>query len=319
MVRKELINKILKIALFVFSIAVLFFLLRYIGFDKVGQAFVSVGVLGAIILILFGFLENGLDAFALSFAVSRKIPFLKVFSSNCIGALTNLIIPWEAGEVVKIGLLKKNVGAASAIKGIVLWNYIFKLSKAYALIVILVISYVAGHDYQIDHFFIVVLAAFLGFLPYFGMMIIIKSNISVKLVKLLKLLGKKNSEELIKKAEEMDNSLKKFKKERPRDYKVVFFSQFFARFASFFTFVACANFAGFHYSFSTLSLAYCAITLSGYIVSFIPVKIGVGEGVGFFIFTFLGLDGGAGLLITFILRIKAIIAMSIVSAFIAVK
>jgi uncharacterized membrane protein YbhN (UPF0104 family) len=319
MVKKNLSGKIVKILIFIFSLTVLFFLLRHIGFDKVGESFVKVGIPGAIVLIILGFLENGSDAWALSFAIPGKISFIKVFSSNCIGALTNLIIPWEAGEVVKVGLIKKETGASSAIKGIVLWNYIFKLSKAYALITILIISFIAGHDYRTDHFTIVFGAALIGFLPYFGMMILIKSNISVKLAKLLKLLGRKNSDELLKKAEEMDSSLKKFRKERPKDYRALFFIQFFARFVSWATFLACAYLAGFDYSFSMLSLAYCAIALSGYIVSFIPAKIGVGEGAGFLIFSFLGLDGGAGLLITFILRIKAIIAMSIASFLNVVK
>lgn len=318
-IKRKIFQKFLRIFLFVFSITVLFFLLRHIGFDKVGEAFVKIGIPGAIVLIILGFLENGSDAWALSFAIPGKISFIKVFSSNCIGALTNLIIPWEAGEVVKVGLIKKETGASSAIKGIVLWNYIFKLSKAYALITILIISFIAGHDYRADHFTIVFAAALIGFLPYFGMMILIRSNVSVKLAKLLKLLGRKNSDELLKKAAEMDSSLKKFRKERPDDYKALLFIQLFARFVSWFTFVLCAYLAGFDYSFSMLSLAYCAITLSGYIVSFIPAKIGVGEGAGFLIFSFLGLDGGAGLLITFILRIKAIIAMSIASSLSVVK
>ncbi|HOG44494.1 MAG TPA: lysylphosphatidylglycerol synthase domain-containing protein [bacterium] len=311
--KNKVFHNFLRVFLFIFSLTVLFFLLRHIGFDKVGESFVKVGIPGAVILIILGLIENGSDAWALSFAIPGKISFINVFSSSCTGSLVNLIIPWEAGEVVKVGLLKRSTGATAAIKGIILWNYILKLSKPCAVITILIISFLAGYDYRTDHFTIVFGAALIGFLPYFGMMILIRSNISVKLAKLLKLLGRKNSDDLLKKAEEMDSSLKKFRKERPRDYRAVLFIQFFARFVSWATFLACAYLAGFDYSFSMLSLAYCAIALSGYIVSFIPAKIGVGEGAGFLIFSFLGLDGGAGLLITFILRIKAIIAMSIAS------
>ncbi len=319
MAKKSLSGRIIKILIFIFSLAVLFLLLRHIGFDKVADSFVKVGLTGAAVLLLCGFIENGSDALALSFAIPEKISFINVFSSNCIGALTNLIAPWEAGEVVKGGLIGKKIGTAPAIKGIVLWNYIFKLSKAWALVVILLISFVAGPDYTMNQFWIVSAAAVLGFLPFFGMMILIKSNISVKVVKLLKLLGKKNCDDMLKKAEELDESMKQFKKERPGDYWAVFFIQFFARFVSLATFIACAKFAGFDYSFSMLSLAYCAVTLSGYIVSLVPAKFGVSEGAGFLMFSFLGLDGGAGLLITFILRIKMIIAMGIASLFVVVK
>ncbi len=314
MVKKNLSGKIVKILIFIFSLTVLFFLLRHIGFEKVGESFVKVGIPGAVILIMLGLIENGSDAWALSFAIPGKISFINVFSSSCTGSLVNLIIPWEAGEVVKVGLLKRSTGATAAITGIILWNYILKLSKPCAVITILIISFLAGYDYRIEHFFLVSAAAVLGFIPYFGMMLLIRSNISVKLVKLLKMVGKKNVEDLVKKAEDMDNSLKKFRKEKLKDYNALFFIQFSARFVSWATFLACAYFAGFEYSFSTLSLAYCAVSLGAYVISFIPAKIGVGEGAGFLIFSFLGLDGGAGLLITFILRIKAIIALSIASS-----
>ncbi|HPY16008.1 MAG TPA: hypothetical protein PLI61_14025, partial [bacterium] len=68
MVKKNLSGKIVKILIFIFSLTVLFFLLRHIGFDKVGESFVKVGIPGAVILIILGLIENGSDAWALSFA-----------------------------------------------------------------------------------------------------------------------------------------------------------------------------------------------------------------------------------------------------------
>ena len=315
MKRVSFSSKLIRISTFIVFAVLLLFLLFHIGFDKIAEALISVGFSGAFILIVLGLLENGSDALALSFAIPGKIPFLKVFSSNSTGTLTNMLIPWEAGEFVKIGLLKKRIGTSSAIKGIVLWNYVLKLSKPCAIISILVISVVAGNDFHPEQFLLILLAAFLGFIPYLGMMIVIRSDVSVKIVKFLKLFGKKNVEGLLEKAGDMDNSLKKFRKERARDYHAVFFIQFFARFIAWAAFIVCARFAGFDYSFSVLSLAFCAVTLSRYIVSFIPTKIGVEEGAGYLIFSFLGLDGGTGLLVTLILRVKAVISLSIVSLF----
>ncbi|MGI6394291.1 MAG: lysylphosphatidylglycerol synthase domain-containing protein [bacterium] len=313
MLSKRASKNLLKFLVFILSLVLLYFLLSYIGFDRVGDVLLKVGLPGAIVLVVLGILENSTDARALYHALPEKIPYIKVLPSNSSGSLTNLIIPWEAGEVVKIGFLKKRAGTSSAIQGIVLWNYIHKLSKPFAIITILFFSLIVGYDYEINYFFIVLAASVISFAPYLGMRFLLKLNLSVKAVKLLKLLRKSDTETLIAKAEEMDRSLKKFRKERPKDYWATFAIQFIARLISWITFVACSYFAGFEYSLSTLSLAFCAVSLSAYVASFIPAKVGVTEGTGFLIFSFLGLDGGIGLLITFILRVKAIVSLSLIS------
>lgn len=318
------LRKLLRIILFIASLIILFFLLRSIGFDKVLDAFVKVGWKGAVILICCGFLENGSDALGLYFSLPKRKSFLRVFSSNCMGALTNYIIPWEVGELVKIGMIKSVAGSENSIKGVILWNYIYKLSKGCAIFMLVILSLVFSfimpdETYELNKFWLILMCSFLGFLPYFGMMILIKSNISVKVVKLLKYFGKKNTDELIKKAEQMDHDLKLFKKERPSDYRKTFWLQYFARHVSLLTFILCTYFAGFDtYAISVLILVHCAINLGNYASAFIPMKFGVGEGIGFLMFAFMGLSGEAGGLVTFILRIKAIIAMSIVSSLIIV-
>ncbi len=317
-------KNLLRVAFFILSLTILFFLLRGIGFDKLIDAFVKVGWGGAVILICCGFLENGSDTLGLYYSLPQRKNFLRIFSSNCMGSLTNYIIPWEVGELVKIGMMKEVAGTENSIKGVVLWNYIYKLSKAFSISAMVILSLIFSfimpdETYQLDKFWLILLFSALGFLPYFGMMILIKSNISVKVVKLLKYLGKKNTDELIKKAEQMDHDLKLFKKERPLDYKKTFWLQYFARHVSLLTFLLCTYFSGFNYSLSTLILIHCAINLGNYISAFIPMKFGVGEGIGFLMFAFMGLPGEAGSLVTFILRVKAIIAMSLVSTLIVIK
>ena len=321
---KVKLKNLLRILFFIISLTILFFLLKSIGFDKVGEVFVKVGFGGAVILICCGFLENGSDSLALYFALPKRKSFLKIFSSNCIGALTNLLIPWEVGELVKVGLIKDVAGSENSIKGVVLWNYIYKLSKGCAIFAMVLISLVFSlimqdASYQMDKFWLITACSLLGFLPYFGMMILINSNISVMVVKLLKYLGKRNAEELLKKAEQMDSDLKLFKKERYSDYKKTFWLQYIARHVSLLTFILCTYFAGFDsYAISILILTYCAINLGNYITAFIPMKFGLSEGIGFLMFAFMGLQGDAGGVIFFILRIKAIIAISLVSPLIII-
>ena len=322
---KAKLKNLLRILLFVTSLVILFFLLKGIGFDKVKEVFVKVGIGGMIFLICCECMENGSDALALYFALPKRKNFIRIFASNGLGSLANYLIPWEFGELVKVGLIKEVAGSANSIKGVVLWNYIFKLSKGCALFSMALLSLLLhllmpDESYRMDKFWIIILCSLIGFLPYFGMMILINSNISEKAVKLLKYLGKKNVDELVAKAAAMDRDLKLFKKERSDDYKKVFWLQFLARYVSLVTFSACTYFAGFDgYVISTLALLHCARNLGNYISALVPMKIGVGEGMGYIIFAFMGLPGADGGLITFILRINAIIAMALVSCLIIVK
>lgn len=319
------LRNLLRILLFISSLVILFFLLKGIGFDKVAEVFVKVGVGGMLILIACEILENGSDALALYYTLPEKKNFLQIFPSNCLGALINQIIPWEVGELVKIGLIKEVTGSENSIKSVVLWNYIYKLSKGCALfsvvlLSLLVYAFVDDPYFKMNTFLIVALCAILGYLPYLGMMILLKLNISEKVAKILKYLGKKNPDEFIEKAKKMDRDLNLFRKERPSDYRKVFWIQFFARLVALFSYFLCIRFAGFdNYPAPTIMLAFCAVKLGNYILAFIPMKLGVGEGIGYVIFNFVGFSGADGGLITFIARIKTLIAMGIVSSLILFK
>lgn len=322
---KAKLRNLLRILLFIASLVILFFLLKGIGFDKVGEVFVKVGIGGMLILIACEILENGSDALALYYTLPEKKNFIRIFPSNCLGSLTNQIIPWEVGELVKIGLIKEVTGSENSIKSVVLWNYIYKLSKGCALFFIVLLSlavylFVDDPYFNAEIFLIVAVCALLGYLPYFGMMILLKLNISEKVAKILKYFGKKNPDEFIEKAKKMDRDLNLFKKERPSDYRKVFWIQFFARLVALFSYFLCIRFAGFDsYPAPTIMLVFCAIKLGNYILAFIPMKLGVGEGIGYVIFNFVGFSGADGGLITFIARIKTLIAMGIVSSLILFK
>ena len=314
------LRKILRVIMFIASWVMLFFLLKYIGFGKVKETFLAVGWKGAAALLCIGFVEHWSDSLAVYFALPQRKNFVSVVSSNCFGSLVNDLIPWEVGELVKIGLLNNVAGYENSIKGVVLWNYVFKISKSTALFSMVFLSlifyfFIPDDFYQMNRFWIILACSVLGFLPYFGMMILFKLNIFAKMAWILKYFGKKNADELMKKAEQMDRDLNQFKKERPKDYKMVFGIQFFARYVSLATFLLCNYFVGNSYAVPILVLTYCAINLSNYITAFIPMKVGVIEGTNYIVFTLMGLSGDIGALTNVILRIKALIVKSVISAF----
>ena len=319
MSNKTVFKKIIRIVMFLASWTMLFFLLKYIGFDKVKETFLSVGWKGALILLCIGFVEHGADSLAVFFALPQRKNFVSVVSSNCFGSLVNDLIPWEVGELVKIGLLNNVAGYENSIKGVVLWNYVFKIAKSTALFSMVLISLlfyfiIPDNFYQMNKFWLILGCSVLGFLPYFGMMILLKLNMFAKIAGILKYFGKKNADEIMKKAEQMDKDLNQFKKERPKDYRTVFGIQFFARYVSLATFILCNHLVGSNYAVPILVLTYCAINLGNYITAFIPMKVGVIEGTNYLIFALMGLSGDIGALTNVILRIKALVVKSVISA-----
>ncbi|RKY51937.1 MAG: hypothetical protein DRP93_09015 [Candidatus Neomarinimicrobiota bacterium] len=314
--RHRSFNKYFRVLLLIVSVITLFFLLKYIGFNKVDEAFQSIGLKGALIITIFGFSENFFDALALKYSFIKKLPILKVWVLNCAGSIVNTVIPWDAGEVVKGTLVSKFLTLSESISGIVLWNYFHKLSRSLSLVFIVVVSLIFGTDLNSALLWIVIVVVAISFVPYLFMKLLINAEISHKLLKFLSSFWKKDYSNLIKKTKKLDKTLKNFKKENPHNFKRVFLFQFSARIISWLTFVVVAFMVGFDAPFAEVSLLYCAVNLGMYIFSIIPVKIGVGEGASYVIFSFFGFDGGIGLLITFILRLKAIFTLGVLSLFV---
>ena len=108
-------------------------------------------------------------------------------------------------------------------------------------------------------------------------------------------------------AEALDRQVRGFYRERPRDYARVLLLQTGARVTSWTTYGVAAWLLQLHYGFVDVALVYASLSLVGLAVLVVPsLKIGVGEGAAFLAFGLIGLDPKAGLLLTLIMRIKAI-------------
>ncbi len=304
-----------KALLVVFSFIILFFLLRKSGFDKIAHAFSMIGFGGSAALLALGFFENFLDATALKYATANKISVIKVWSLNAAGTLTNSIIPWEGGEFLKTAIMSRYIPASEAISSIVVWNYVFKISRMFAFLFILLIAFIFDRSHELRQFGIVLLALLVSSISIPLMFIIIKMEFSQKIVKLLAFFGKKNVSSVMEKAKRLDKRMKDFRSIHKREYRMIVAYQFAARFVSWLTFYLITVIVHLDVTFGKASLLYCAIFLGGHILSFIPVKVGLSEGVGFVVFSFFGLDGGMGVIITLVWRIKALITTAVASSF----
>jgi hypothetical protein len=301
----------LRLAASAAALAILFFLLDHIGWDVVRKAFTSVGLWGAAVLFAMGVLENLLDAAALTASLppTRRLGLLRTLSYTSVSALVNMFIPWEAGEVVKAGLLRRHVDAQDAISGTVIWNYVFKLSRPIVTTVAALIGVLGVHGLAPKVGWALLAASAASFVPYLILKLFLRWSAMRRIAELLRRLRiwRREPEEARRSAEALDRQVRDFYRERPRDYARVLLLQMGARLTSWATYGVAAVLLGLHYGFADVALVYASLSLVGLAVLVVPsLRIGVGEGAAFLAFGLIGLDPGAGLLLTLIMRIKAI-------------
>lgn len=301
-----------KIVFFVLSVVLLYFLLRHIGFAKVKDSFLSVGITGAIVLILMGLLENVLDSASLKYSSLKSVPLYKIHAINSLGGIMNSVFPWETGEVVKGLMIKKDASLSDSVLGVVLYNYIFKVSKPVAILFVIIISVLFQVEAQTTYILLIFLACFVSFIPYIFITLLIRYSAVTRFTKITEKLLKKDLSMWTEKIGKFEEALKKFSKNKDKSFFFVFMLQFLARTTSTLTFLVTAYLLGDIRSiFPILMLANAAINLANYVVLLLPAKLGVTESTSFLIFSMLGLDGGLGIMIALIMRIKALFTQAI--------
>ncbi len=302
-------KKLYRLVFFFLALGLLFWLLNHIGWDKTGNAFAAVGLSGALILLALGMAENICDALAYRFAVRGDISLFRLLSYNGVGAIVNVFIPWEAGEVVKGALFKQHVSTREAISGTVLWNYIFKITRPLAALIAVAVAWILGHGASSYVTTIITIASIVAFLPYFLMRILLRIGVAGMTARFLSWVRvfRKDPERIIAAARELDSSLKRFWKERPADFIMVLVCQLVARSAAWICWTATIWLVGLDYSFGLCAMIFAGLSIANYIVMLGPAKLGVGEGAGYLLFQIMGLDADMGLIIFLIMRLKALI------------
>lgn len=181
----------MKTIFFILSILLLYFLLRTIGFIKVRDSFVSVGISGAIVLVAMGFVENILDSASLKYSSLKSVPLYKIHAINSLGGIMNSVFPWETGEVVKGLMIKKDASLNDSVLGVVLYNYIFKISKPVAILCVILASVLFRVEADSAYIFLIFLACFVSFIPYIFITLLIRYSAVTKFAKIIeKLLNK---------------------------------------------------------------------------------------------------------------------------------
>ena len=106
---------LLRILFVIASLALLFWLLDKVGWDKISEMATRLGWLGMSVVLGLGIVHSISGGLALKKSILEDTSFPYVHVTNQVGAIVNRMIPWEAGEVVKVTLLSTRVSSKAAI------------------------------------------------------------------------------------------------------------------------------------------------------------------------------------------------------------
>jgi uncharacterized membrane protein YbhN (UPF0104 family) len=114
---------------------------------------------------------------------------------------------------------------------------------------------------------------------------------------------RRSPEETIEKAHSIDRTVQTFHREHPGAYYKVLVFQLLARAVNFLTLAYLLHLFD-DQGVAVALRVYAGINLATFITLVFPNRIGVDEGAGYFLFSFLGLEPTLGILIQFVIRLK---------------
>jgi hypothetical protein len=298
------------------AVATLVWLLDRIGWEKVLGAFKQLGVGGAVALVLLGISENTFDATSFHIALKRRIGTARVLGYSGLGGLVNVLIPWDAGELIKVGLIRRHMRLSDAVAGTVIWNYLCKLSRPLAGTALALIGLVGCPSIPAAIRWAILGASVLSALPYVAIKWVLHrgalGSVLTVLTK-LRLLNRERSEKWATHAVELDGEIRDFYRSNPRAYWEMLTHQLLARVASWAALHLTTHLLGLGYSMALTALLYAGISVATYVYMLLPSRLGVGEVAGAGVFVLLGLPFDVGLLVQLIMRIKGLVTLTLAS------
>ncbi len=314
-------RRVVEFGAFTTALALLAVLLHRVGWDAIGSALAGVGWGFAALIAATGFSENALDALALRSALG-KARYARVLLANSAGSLVNLLLPWDLGEVAKGALLGSEAPVSDRVAGIVIWNYLFKLTRPIVSLGAAVAGAVLHAGVLADDVIHVVLAAnVVAFLPYVVLRLVLgagPARLVLRLTQLVPALAQRTSR-FVASAESLDAAVRDFARERPRDHALVLAAQIGARLstcAGLFVIIAAL---GLGYDLGLVLLLYAGLNVAEYVLTVLPARIGVAETAAYGLFAVYGLDPAAGLVVYVVLRLRVLATNGAIAPFALVQ
>lgn len=309
-------GRLFQLASFLGAVGLFVWLLGRIGWSNIGRTLAHVGWRGAIVVGALGAAESICDGVALAVALGNRTRAVGVIAFNSIGGALNQLLPFDLGEVAKIGLMHRAYPQNNTISGTVVWNYVFKISRPLVTLIAAVIGYVAYGQAPASFRRVVVLAAVLGFIPYLVFRLVLRRGGATFLVRiinwarqapLLRRLPIPPSERLLNAAANIDEAALGFWDRRRAAFMVILLLQLVARTSSWISLAAALTFVVGHApGFAQTALLYAAINSAEFVITVLPSRLGIAEFAAFGVFKVCGLDPAIGVVTYLVLRIKSL-------------
>lgn len=290
------------------AVGILLWMLDRIGWEEVGAVAAAIGPAGIAILVALGVVESYFDAQALRQGIRDSLPRLAAFAYNSTGALLNWLIPWEAGEALKIGLISRHAKPDDVTAAVVVWNYALKWTRPAVALAAAIAGTVVSTPVSTRASVVVIAACVLSMLPYLILRAVLVSGVALRLTAwtLERVLNLGRAKRFQDRIATVHESVRRFSKNRRNAFCWLIVHQLAARVAAWLTLYVAARMMNLDYSFAQCSLIYATLSVTSYVTVIVPARVGVSEGAAFVAFELLGLPGEQGLLLALVLRLKAL-------------
>jgi hypothetical protein len=309
--RRDHRRLLIRFVMVVVGLAAIFLLLQHTGWPVILRSFGQVGLAAFALVTILGFSEHLIDTLALHTAMLGRVSLRGTLLSNSTGALVNTFIPLEAGEVVKGALLRQRSTHGQVLAGLVVWNYVWKVAKPCALVVLFFGAELLGNVYPRDLRWTLLGGVAVSFLPYLLLRMLIRARPAERLARLLARVPRLRPHlgGWVEGAIVLDRAVRQFWREHPRAYVRVFLLIFAGRLLGVASLAVLAARLGLPADAGSVAFLYVATMVIEYVTMLLPARLGVTEGSSFLLFKVMGLDPAAGLVMAVILRIRAVVML----------
>jgi hypothetical protein len=286
--------------------AVMGYLLYRVGWRDLSAAFQRIGVAPILLVLATGWIENLVDCEALRRAMLGRVPLGWTIVASGTGGLVNLLIPFEAGEVVKATILRQHSTHSRVVSGLVIWNYVWKVAKPLALAVGFGGSLLLGHAFDRKLQLPVAVGIALSFTPYVALRILLHQRPAERLMRLLSRLPRlsRRAAGWVAAGARLDEEVRTFGQHHPRAYRQVFGLTFVGRFISLPASVWMFDRLGLPSDLGSLLFIIAIQSVLDYATMVMPTRVGISEGTAYLLYQFLGLDPTAAVAMAIIGRLR---------------
>ncbi len=304
-------TQIFNAAAFLIGVFFLVLMIYKIGFDRIGEYLHNVGWRFFWLVLIHLGVTFG-DIMSLKIAIGKGVSFFRLVFIGLAGAAINALTPiGEAGEAVKGTLLAPYVPAKRSISALVVWNFIYRITKYMLVFAGPFIVYLLDSSmFSLKVVGFMFLAALISFMPTMLYALALWKGASEAITKALSklpILNRRDWSSTIAKAKETDQLIAEFTKTRKKDAILMGLLLIMARMLVVLEIHTALYIIGHPVSFPAAFFLFTGGTVMATFLSISPVQLGVREAGAAVLYHLVGLPASAGFTQAFIRRLRQLL------------